>query len=110
MNPKRLLLGATAAVLAASLLSVSMGSAQQEPSAPVTPDQARAAAVAAVPGTVLEVEREAEGGRTVYEVEVRPTSGGPVVEVLVDASSGAVLSTAGDDNDWFGDIPGMDDD
>jgi hypothetical protein len=85
--------------------------AQQPPPASVakTPDEARAAALAAVPGTALEVELEIVGGRAAYKVKVLPSSGGPEVTVWVDASTGAVLSRVADDADLPGDAPERDD-
>jgi uncharacterized membrane protein YkoI len=75
----------------------------------ISEEQARAAALVAVPGAVLEIELENENGRLVYEVEIRPAAGGPAVEVLVDAASGAVLgSPQADDED--SDRDGTDDD
>jgi hypothetical protein len=42
------------------------------------------------PGTVLEVEREREGGKVVYEVEIRRADG-RVYEVVLEASTGVAL-------------------
>jgi hypothetical protein len=98
MNLKRLMHGTGGAVLvAAGLLTGSLAFAQQ-PSGEITADQARAAALAAEPGTVLEVEREREGGKVIYEVEIRRDDG-QVVEVTVDASTGAVLETEVEDDE-----------
>lgn len=75
--------------------------------AQTTLEQARAAALAAVPGgTVLEIETERKGGRVTYEVEIRRPDG-QVVEVMVDMATPTVLGTALDDNDGPG---GIDDD
>jgi Peptidase propeptide and YPEB domain len=128
MRHKRLVNGAAAVVLVAvGLLSGSTafaleqpaadplagGSvfAQQQPAPPppappapppatLTWNQARSAALSAVPGTVLEMEWEWYGGRAAYEVEIRPQGGGPVREVLIDASNGAVLRNRVDGPDF----------
>jgi uncharacterized membrane protein YkoI len=103
-NARRRIAAASAAVLAAGgLLAGAAGGAAAQA---ITPDQARNTALTHLGGgTVLEVEMEREGGRLAYEVEVR-TAAGAVTEVLVDASSGAVLSSAGDDADGPGDSEG----
>ncbi len=74
------------------------------PEVPVTEDEAVAAATAAVPGTVLEVEFEEEHGVLGYEIEV-DTGDGAVVEVMVDPYTGEVLGHEIDD-----DVPGQPDD
>ncbi|MGH2350266.1 MAG: PepSY domain-containing protein [Chloroflexota bacterium] len=103
MNVKRLAIIAGAALVVGGFLvggaAFAQGQPQEQPPAAVTPDQARAAALAAVTGTVLDVELEDEGGRAAYEVVIRPRDGGRVVEVLVDGSTGAVLTTEADDDD-----------
>jgi uncharacterized membrane protein YkoI len=50
-----------------------------------------AAAAAAVPGDVVEVELERERGRWVYELKVIAPDG-RVIEVLMDAASASVLA------------------
>ncbi len=75
---------------------------QQPPQTRITQEQARDAALAAVPGTVLEIELENEGGRTFYEVEIQPRAGGQPVEVRVDPSTGAVLGTSVGEDDPSG--------
>lgn len=63
----------------------------------ISSDEASAAAVAAVPGTVGAVELGNENGYVVYDVEVT-TAGGTVVDVKVDAGNGQVLAQeTGDD-------------
>lgn len=74
------------------------------PDVPVTQDEAVAAATAAVPGDVVEVELERENGIVGYEVEIR-TSDGSVFEVNVDPETGEVLGQGLDD-----DVPGEPDD
>ncbi len=74
------------------------------PEVPVTQDEAVAAATAAVPGDVLEVELEKENGVVGYEVEIK-TSDGSMVEVMVDPQTGEVLGQGPDD-----DVPGEPDD
>jgi uncharacterized membrane protein YkoI len=71
---------------------------QAQPPAAITAEQARNAALGAVPGTVLEQELEDEAGRVAWEVKILPQGGGPAREVVVDASTGAVLSNAVDDD------------
>lgn len=71
-------------------------------SATITADEARAAALAAVPGTVDEVELENENGNVVYGVEVTDASG-TSYDVKVDAGNGAVLAQQADDEDGEGD-------
>jgi uncharacterized membrane protein YkoI len=87
-------------------IAPAQASAQQQTPAPapaqppvaITADQARGAALGAVPGTVLEQELDDEAGRAAWEVKVLPQAGGPAREVVVDASTGAVLSNAVDDD------------
>ena len=105
MSRKRHLYGTAAAVLVAGfLLSGSAAFAQQPqiPGVSVTWNQARDAALGAVPGTVLEQEMEFRGGRIAYEVEILPQGGPPVREVLIDASNGSVLSNRVDGWDHLG--------
>jgi hypothetical protein len=112
MGPKRVVCGTIAAVLVAGgLLTGSPAFAQEQPSGEITPQQARDAAVAAVPGTVLEVEREREDGKVIYEVEIRQDDG-RLIEVVVGASTGVVLETEVEDeeDDHDGDDAGEDDD
>jgi hypothetical protein len=95
MSRKRHLYGTAAAVLVGGfLLSGSVAFAQQPqiPGVSVTWNQARDAALGAVPGTVVEQELEFRGGRVAYEVEIVPQGGGMKREVLIDASNAAVLS------------------
>ncbi|AWL40630.1 MULTISPECIES: PepSY domain-containing protein [unclassified Streptomyces] len=66
----------------------------------VTLDEAVAAALKAVPGTVTEVELDDDdhGARLVWELDVYGTDA-VWHDVTVDASSGKVLSTRDDDHD-----------
>jgi hypothetical protein len=64
--------------------------------AKISPDQAKAAALAAVPGTAGKVELENEDGNVVYGVEVT-TASGSTMDVKVDAGNGKVLSQEADD-------------
>jgi hypothetical protein len=59
--------------------------------AKITPDQAKAAAVAAVPGNATKVELENENGNLVYKVEVTGADG-KQTDLQIDAGNGAVLS------------------
>jgi uncharacterized membrane protein YkoI len=55
----------------------------------ITPEQASAAALAQVPGTVKKVELENEDGNLVYSVEIKTANGES--DVKVDAGDGRVL-------------------
>src|SRR3712207_6308870 len=59
-------------------------------------DRARAAALAAHPGTVLETELDRYSGRTAYEFKIRPQNGAPSIDVHVDATTGVVIGTGED--------------
>lgn len=61
----------------------------------VTPDQARDAALAAVPGNAGTVELDNENGFVVYSVEIAGTDG-TVTDVKVDAGTAEVLSQEAD--------------
>jgi uncharacterized membrane protein YkoI len=65
--------------------------------------QAMAAAIAKVPGTVLETKLDNENGNLVYSVEIKVASN-EVQEVKVDAGNGAVLhvETGGEEQDDAG--------
>jgi len=65
--------------------------------ATTTPQEATAAATAAVPGTAGAVELENENGYVVYSVEVT-TADGTTVEVKIDAGNAAVLAQETDDD------------
>lgn len=71
--------------------------------ATVTPDQAKRAAVAAVPGTATTVELSNENGNVVYTVEVT-TAKGPV-EAAVDAGNGKVLAREAQDPNEAAEAP-----
>lgn len=58
--------------------------------AKITPDQAKAAALQAVPGTASKVELDNENGNLVYSVEVKTANGD--VDVKVDAGNGTILA------------------
>jgi uncharacterized membrane protein YkoI len=64
--------------------------------AKISPDQAKAAALAAVPGTAGKVELENEDGNVVFGVEVS-SAGGSKMDVKVDAGNGKVLAQEPDD-------------
>jgi uncharacterized membrane protein YkoI len=55
----------------------------------ITPEQARDAALAQVPGTVKKVELENEDGNVVYGIEIKTAKGES--DVKVDAGDGRVL-------------------
>jgi uncharacterized membrane protein YkoI len=60
----------------------------------ITPEQASAAALAQVPGTVKKVELENENGNVVYGVEIKTANGES--DVKVDAGDGRVLQVEKD--------------
>ena len=60
----------------------------------ITPEQAGAAALAQVPGTVKKVELENEDGNVVYGVEIETADG--QTDVKVDAGDGRVLQVQKD--------------
>lgn len=69
--------------------------------AKISADQAKAAALAAVPGTVVKVTLDNENGAVVYSVEV--DTGHGVIDVKVDAGNGAILhQEAGDGSETEG--------
>ncbi|MGI9035560.1 MAG: PepSY domain-containing protein [Pyrinomonadaceae bacterium] len=74
-------------------------SANLQSSAKITPEQAKAAALAQISGTVKNVRLENEGGNVVYAVEIQTADGG-IREVNVDAGNGQVLpAESGAEND-----------
>lgn len=73
-------------------------SAQLSALAKISPEQARAAALARIPGTPLDVELDNENGNVVYSVEVRKADRN-VVDIKVDAGTGQVLHIETDEND-----------
>lgn len=73
-------------------------SAQLSALARISSGQARAAALARVPGTVLDAELDNENGNVVYSVEVRKADRS-VVDIKVDAGTGQVLHIETDEND-----------
>ena len=83
-------------------------SAALQPLAKVTPEQAKAAALAAVPGTANNVELENENGNVVYGVEVTDASGN-TTDVKVDAGNGTVLAKEADQNDGGNEKAGAND-
>ena len=58
--------------------------------AKISPDQARDAALAAVPGTADKVELDNENGNVVYSVQITGANGAKT-DVKVDAGTGSVL-------------------
>jgi uncharacterized membrane protein YkoI len=63
--------------------------------AKITPDQAKQAALAAVPGTANKAELENENGNVVYGVEVTDAAG-KQTDVKIDAVNGTVLAKEAD--------------
>jgi uncharacterized membrane protein YkoI len=72
-----------------------------EAAAKTSPDQARHAALAAVPGTTGNVSLDNEDGNVVYSVEVTD-SNGTVTDVKVDAGNGTVLAKDAPHNETGG--------
>lgn len=66
------------------------------PLATITAEEAKAAALAAVPGQVVEVELDNENGSVVYSVEIDTGSG--VVDVKVDAGNADILHQENDND------------
>ncbi|MBE3518972.1 MAG: PepSY domain-containing protein [Firmicutes bacterium] len=58
--------------------------------AKITPEQATASALKAVPGQVVKVSLDNENGNVVYSVEIKTSTG--TVDVKVDAGNGTVLA------------------
>ncbi|MCU1496294.1 MAG: hypothetical protein JWM47_247 [Acidimicrobiales bacterium] len=71
--------------------------ARLEKLATVTPDEAKAAALAAQPGKAGKVELGSENGNVVYDVEVATSKG--TVDVKIDAGNAKVLQTEKDDGE-----------
>ena len=84
-----------AGALAASVAMAGAVSAQQ---GGISDERARQIALEHVPGTVLELEREDEGGQAVIEVEVRDAQN-VVHEITLDARDGRVIKIEEDDDD-----------
>ena len=85
-------------------LSIGCGGRQGKPATPppanlpVSMEQARATALAKVPGQVQQEELDSEDGRWVYEFEIQPSVAGmPKQDVDVDATTGAVQVESDDD-------------
>jgi uncharacterized membrane protein YkoI len=66
--------------------------------ATVSAAAARSAALAAVPGTVEQVELDNENGNVVYSVEIRKADG-TALDVKIDAGTAKVLQQDADDGD-----------
>lgn len=64
--------------------------------AKITVEQAKQAALAKVPGTVVSAALEDENGKAVFNVLVTPTAGGANQEVKVNAADGTVLKVEAD--------------
>jgi uncharacterized membrane protein YkoI len=65
--------------------------------AKITPDQARQAALAAVPGTAVSVSLDNENGNVVYSITI--TANGTTTDVKVDAGNAAILAKDTPDNE-----------
>jgi uncharacterized membrane protein YkoI len=81
-------------LLVGLVLVCSVAAAKSPPSPPpVSMDQARATALARVPGRVTSQELEHEGGKWIYSFDIRDERK-HTMEVHVDARTGEVLSVA----------------
>jgi hypothetical protein len=98
---------ATVATITVAALAFGLTMAHAQPQVAVPESQARTAALAAHPGTVLETELDRYSGRVAYEFKIQPQSGGPSVDVHVDATTGAVLGTGEDTEPDADDAPGL---
>jgi len=78
--------------------------ARLERLATVTPDEAKAAALAAQPGKASKVELESEDGNVVYDVEVTTSTG--TVDLKIDAGNAKVLQTEKEDGEKHDDKGG----
>jgi len=83
------------------LIDASNGSVLTYPGVTLSWEQARDAALGAVPGTILELKVDDDGGRVAYKAEILPQGGGFKRELLIDASNGTVLSNWQDGWDHF---------
>ncbi len=94
MNPRSLVFATLVAFASLPLLSVRSIAAADD--SMITLEDARAIALGAVPGTVVEEDLEREKRRWVYEFEIDTDAG--EVEVSVDAYSGDVVEIEHDDD------------
>src|SRR5258705_81734 len=62
------------------------------PGTMISPDQAKALALCAVPGQLASGEMENHNGRTVYEISVLPTDKKTYSKVEIDAATGEVIN------------------
>ncbi|MCW5961916.1 MAG: PepSY domain-containing protein [Pyrinomonadaceae bacterium] len=85
-------------IIAKSQLTNSAAENSVGPSGKVTKEQARAIALARVPGEVVDEEYEKEKGKMVFGFEIKE-AGGSVKEVKIDEVSGAIVSVGNDDDD-----------
>jgi len=76
--------------------------------AKIASEEAEAAALAQVPGTVIESELENENGNVVYAVKIDTGSG--VKEVKIDAGNGMVLHIEAGDDEESDEIKGAEED
>lgn len=78
-------------------------SAALQAQAKITVEQAKQAALAKVPGTVVSATLEDEDGVAAYVVNITPSAGGNAQEVTVNAVSGQVIAEqAGTSNEGTG--------
>jgi hypothetical protein len=92
-------IGSGIAIVICLALLVLPGCKKAAAQARIRPDEARAAALASLPGTLQAIATQAGKKRVYYEVEVQPAAGGALREVWVDGITGAVLKELPDDDD-----------
>ena len=76
----------------AEVAKVSIKSDLYMSSTMISPDQAKAVALCAVPGQISSGEMQVNNGRTVYEVSVLPTGKQTYSKVEIDAKTGEVIN------------------
>ena len=82
-----------ARVLALASLLTAAASATFAASTAITQEAARASALAAVPGGVVQsAELETEHGRRIWSFDIKDAGSPNVVEIQIDAKTGAVVS------------------
>ena len=86
------------ALVAAGAIAASAAMAGTVSAQGISDERARQIALEHVPGTVIELEREDEGGQAVIEVEVRDAQN-VVHEITLDARDGRVIKIEEDEDD-----------
>jgi hypothetical protein len=92
-------IGSVIAIVICFALLVLPGCKKAAAQARIRPDEAKAAALASLPGTVQAIATQAGKKRVYYEVRIQPTAGGALRDVFVDGTTGVVLRELPDDDD-----------